>query len=99
MYLINITIKSEQVPAEKTDDLLAKHRAWFTAQAEAGHFLVVGPYRDKSMAGLVIAQANSRADLDAILAKDAYYPDLATYDVHEFQANIISENITDYKGH
>lgn len=50
------------------------------------------------MAGLVIAQANSRAELDDLVAKDAYYPDMATYDIHEFQANIIAENITDYRG-
>ncbi len=98
MYLIDITIKTDQVPADKADELLAGHRAWFSAQAQAGNFLLVGPYRDKAMAGLVIAQANSRAELDDLVAKDAYYPDMATYDIHEFQANIIAENITDYRG-
>ncbi|WP_368396077.1 YciI family protein [Streptococcus gallolyticus] len=97
MYLIDITIKADQVPADKADELLAGHRAWFSAQAQAGNFLLVGPYRDKAMAGLVIAQANSRAELDDLVAKDAYYPDMATYDIHEFQANIIAENITDYR--
>lgn len=98
MYLIDITIKADLVPADKADELLAGHRAWFSAQARAGNFLLVGPYRDKAMAGLVIAQANSRAELDDLVAKDAYYPDMATYDIHEFQANIIAENITDYRG-
>lgn len=98
MYLIDITIKADQVPADKADELLAGHRAWFSAQAQAGNFLLVGPYRDKAMAGLVIAQANSRAELDDLVVKDAYYPDMATYDIHEFQANIIAENITDYRG-
>ncbi|KXT68108.1 YciI family protein [Streptococcus gallolyticus] len=98
MYLIDITIKADLVPADKADELLAGHRAWFSAQAQAGNFLLVGPYRDKAMAGLVIAQANSRAELDDLVAKDAYYPDMATYDIHEFQANIIAENITDYRG-
>lgn len=97
MYLIDITIKADQVPADKADELLAGHRAWFSAQAQARNFLLVGPYRDKAMAGLVIAQANSRAELDDLVAKDAYYPDMATYDIHEFQANIIAENITDYR--
>lgn len=98
MYLINITIKADQVPAEKAEELLAGHRAWFGAQAAAGNFLVVGPYRDKSMAGVVMAQAESREALDAILAQDAYYPDLATYEVREFQANLIADNLTDYQG-
>ncbi len=98
MYLIDITIKADQVPADKADELLAGHRAWFSAQAQAGNFLLVGPYLDKAMAGLVIAQANSRAELAELIAKDAYYPDMATYDIHEFQTNIIAENITDYRG-
>lgn len=98
MYLIDITIKENKVPADKADELLAGHRAWFGAQAQAGNFLLVGPYRDKAMAGLIIAQANSRAELDDLIAKDVFYPDMAIYAVHEFQANIISENITNYKG-
>lgn len=98
MYLINITIKADQVPADQAEQLLAAHRAWFGAQAQAGHFLVVGPYKDKKMAGVVMAQADSRSELDAIIAQDAYYPDLASYEVHEFQANIIADNVTDYKG-
>lgn len=98
MYLIDITIHPEAVPAEKADELLNAHRAWFGAQAQAGHFLVVGPYRDKQMAGVVMAQAESREALDALIAQDAYYPDMATYDVHEFQANLIAENITEFRG-
>lgn len=50
------------------------------------------------MAGLVIAYAESREELEEILSQDSYYPDLATYGVHEFQANIISEKLIDYKG-
>lgn len=98
MYLINITVKADQVPAEKAEELLAGHRAWFGAQAQAGSFLLLGPYCDQAMAGVVIAQAASREDLDAILAQDVYYPDLATYEVREFQANVIADAITDYKG-
>ena len=43
MYLIDITINAEQVPADKADELLAGHREWFGAQAKAGNFLLVGP--------------------------------------------------------
>lgn len=98
MYLIDITIKTDKVPEEQADPLLADHRAWFGRQAEQGHFLIVGPYRDQPMAGLVLAQADTRANLDAIIAEDAYYPDMASYQVREFQANVIAEKITDYKG-
>lgn len=98
MYLIDITIQSNRIPAERAEELLTAHRKWFTNQSEKGNFLLVGPYLDKKMAGLVIAYAESREELEEILSQDSYYPDLATYGVHEFQANIISEKLIDYKG-
>ena len=98
MYLIDITIQSNRIPAKRADELLTAHRNWFTNQAEKGNFLVVCPFLDKKMAGLVIAYAESREELEEILSQDSYYPDLATYGVHEFQANIISEKLIDYKG-
>ena len=99
MYLIDITIKADKVPADKAEKLLDGHRAWFKEQFDNGNFLVVGPYQDRQMAGLVLAQAESRAVLDAIISRDAYYADqLATYDVSEFKANLIADNITDYRG-
>ena len=98
MYLINITIKANQVPKDQEADLLAKHRAWFKGQYEAGNFLLVGPYRDRPMAGLVIAKAANRDELQAMIAQDAYFPDLATYEINEFQANLIAQQINDYQG-
>ncbi|HFU3704898.1 TPA: YciI family protein [Streptococcus suis] len=98
MYLIDITIQSKRVPSERAEELLNAHRNWFTNQAEKGNFLVVGPYLDKKMAGLVLAHAENRESLEEILSQDSYYPDLATYEVREFQANIISENLISYKG-
>ncbi|MBY6286971.1 hypothetical protein K6121_11550 [Neisseria subflava] len=47
---------------------------------------------------MVLAQAESREALDKILAEDAYYPDGAEYAVSEYQANLIADNITDYRG-
>lgn len=98
MFLIDIVIKTEVVPKEQADLLLDKHRAWFKEQFERGHFLVVGPYRDQTAAGLVLAQADSREELEALLAKDSYYPDKAVYTVREFQANLIADQITSYRG-
>lgn len=93
MFLITITIKSEQVPAEQAEKLLANHRAWFTSQFEAGYFKIVGPLKDKGMAGIVIAKVASREVLDEIIAQDAYYPNLASYDVAEFKANLVADHI------
>lgn len=98
MYIIDITIDINKVPAEKADALLAAHRAWFKEQFDKGHFLLVGPYQDRQMSGVIVAQASSRAELDEILKKDVYYDkQMASYNVSEFKANFISEKIVDFK--
>jgi YCII-like protein len=97
MYVIDIKI-TEQTNETEAAERLAQHRAWFKKYFEAGNFLVVGPYLDRKHAGMVLAQAESREALDKILAEDAYYPDGAEYAVSEYQANLIADNITDYRG-
>lgn len=98
MYLVTITIKTEKIAKEDEADLLRRHRAWFTDQFDKGNFLLVGPYKDKGMAGIAIAKVEDRTTLDKILSQDAYYPDYATYDVSEFQANLIADHLLDCKG-
>ena len=98
MFLIDITIKMEQVPAEQADELLAGHRAWFTKHFEQGDFLLVGPYKDRGAAGLTVAQAENRQAVEAIIAEDAYYPAMADYIIHEFTGNLIAENFSDFRG-
>lgn len=99
MYLIDITLKTDIIPAGQSETLLAGHRAWFTKYFEQGKFLMLGPYRDQAGAGVIIAQADSRAELDAMLAEDVYWADkLADYQVREFQANLVAENIQQFQG-
>lgn len=93
MFLITIRIKSDLVPKNQADELLTKHRLWFTSQFEAGYFKIIGPLKDKDMAGIILAKVASREILDTIIAKDAYYPDLASYEVIEFKANLVADNI------
>lgn len=94
MYLIDITIKTDAVPAGQSEALLAGHRAWFAKYFEQGHFLLLGPYLDRSAAGVIIARADSRAQLDAMLAEDVYWADkLADYQVREFQAKMVADRI------
>lgn len=50
------------------------------------------------MTGLVIAQVADKQELLKIIQQDAYYPDLATYEIQEFQANSIAENFAEYQG-
>ena len=96
--MIDIQIHQEQVPKNQATQLLDQHRQWFSKQATFRHFLLVGPYKDLEMAGLVIAQLADKQELLKIIQQDAYYPDLATYEIQEFQANIIAKNFADYQG-
>lgn len=98
MYLIDITIKADKLVADQADQLLNQHRAWFQKHFEAGDFLLVGPYKDRGLAGLVIAQAASREAVEQIISEDAYYPNGADYRIHEFQANLISDQLADFRG-
>lgn len=96
MYLINVTIK-EAAAAPEAAAHLAQHQAWFQRYFDQGNFLLLGPSQTYQRAGVIVAQAADRAELDRILAEDAYYPDLANYAVNEFTALKIAANITDYQ--
>lgn len=85
MYIINIVLKQDKIPAERAEAMFAEHRAWFADYFQAGKFLILGPYLDQNHAGVIIARTENRAELDAILAKDVYYPELADYEVREFK--------------
>ena len=50
-------------------------------------------------AGIMIAQAESREALEAILRGDVFYADnMARYEVHEFRAAMVADGITAYTG-
>lgn len=96
MYFIDIKISAETSNSAEAGQLLVGHRQWFSKYADKGNFLLLGPYKDIAHAGLIIAQAESREALDAILKEDVYYPNKAVYEVHEFSANKIHPQITDF---
>ncbi|MGQ8821404.1 YciI family protein [Bibersteinia trehalosi] len=85
MYIINIALKMDKIPAEQAEQMFNTHRAWFAQYFEQGNFLMLGPYLDQAHTGVIIAQAESREALDKILAEDVYFPDLADYEVREFK--------------
>lgn len=95
MYLINITVNKDMDP-QLNAEMFPKHAAWFQSFAKAGNFLMLGPYTDTEHAGVIIAQAESRAALDKILEQDPYYPNHASYEVRTFDAKFISPIAADY---
>ena len=98
MYFIDIKISSATSSRADAAQLLAGHRQWFAKYVDKGNFLLLGPYKDIAHAGLILAQAESREALDAILGEDVYYPDKADYEIHEFSANRIHPKIVDFVG-
>ena len=99
MFIINETVLTEKIAAEKQEKLFAEHRAWFMKHFQEGDFLIVGPYKDWAASGIMLAQAESREALEKILKGDVYYAEkLAVYDVHEFVPAKIAKNICDFEG-
>lgn len=97
MYIIDITVNDNLTEAQH-NELFPQHAAWFKKFFEAGNFLMLGPFNERERAGVIIAQAESRAELDAILAQDCYYPNLAKYEIHEFTPKMIAQNIERFLG-
>ncbi|MBD5429215.1 YciI family protein [Lactobacillus sp.] len=89
MYILNIKIKENPVDKNK----LAKHREWFKKYFDQGNFLIVGPYLDIETAGVIIAKANSKEQIEKIISEDVFYPNEAEYELHEFQANLVADKL------
>ena len=94
MFIINQTLKADKIPAGKGEELFKQHIAWFTKHFEQRDFLLVGPYTDKEMAGIMIAGTDSREAVEEILKEDVYYADgIAEYEVRPFKAPLISVSL------
>ncbi len=89
LYLIDISLNPAHI--DEAAALTNAHRAWIARQYEAGHLLLAAPFTNET-AGMVIIKAESRAELDRILAEDAYHgKDFATVRVREFAPSKIAD--------
>lgn len=88
MYLINIAV-NEDISPDQHEALFMRHVSWFQQYFEAGKFVLIGPYSDRERAGVIIAQTVSREELETILSEDAYYPNLADYEIREFTPKMV----------
>ncbi len=99
MFIINQTLNADKIPQGKGEELFKQHVAWFTRHFEQGDFLLVGPYTDQKMAGIMLSGVESRETLEEILKEDVYYADgMANYEVHSFKAGKIAKNFSAYEG-
>lgn len=99
MYIIDIVLDTQKIPDDQAASLLDAHRAWFAKYFQQGNFLILGPYLDQADAGVILAQAESRADLERILSEDVYFDaKQAVYTVREFKATMVADNIATFQG-
>lgn len=99
MFIISQDLKPEKIPEGKGEELFQNHVAWFTKHFEKGDFLLVGPYTDREMSGLMICAAETREEVESILKEDVYYAGgMAVYDVRPFKGVKISAHFADYVG-
>ena len=96
MFIINIAVKENISPAQH-ESLFIQHVEWFKRHFATENFVIVGPYTDQERSGVIIANIASRDELMAVLAEDAYYPDLAIYAVREFSPKMIAENLHQFQ--
>ena len=99
MFLINETLNPEKIPKGKEEEFFQQHVAWFTRHFEQGNFLMVGPYTDQEMAGIMLSGLENREALEAVLKEDVYYAHgMADYEVHAFKAGKIARDFVSYEG-
>jgi len=67
------------------------------AHFDSGHFIVSGRQIPR-IGGIIIARAESRAEIDAIVRSDPFVrQDLASYEVVEFAAAVTCDALTGYR--
>ncbi|MEI8134886.1 MAG: YciI family protein [bacterium] len=70
-------------PMESVVEITPEHRAYLKTQYDAGIMLFSGPLVPRT-GGMLFAQANDRADIDAMIARDPFHlKQIATYTVIE----------------
>ena len=97
MYIINITV-NKNISEQQQNELFPIHTEWFKKHFQTGIFVMVGPYRDTEHAGIIFAATESREELQKILEEDCYYPELASYEIREFEPKLIAGNIAECVG-
>jgi uncharacterized protein YciI len=85
-------------PMDEVEKHLSAHRKWLDENYSAGRFVVSGP-RIPRTGGVIVARTQSRASLDAELARDPFWTEgIARYDVIEFMPNRMAPRLFGHLG-
>ncbi|WP_196139575.1 YciI family protein [Aliikangiella sp. G2MR2-5] len=80
MFIVSLTYIK---PLEQVDKFIAEHIEYLDEQYRLGHFQLSGRKVPRT-GGVILVTADSREQLDQILAQDPFYrEELASYDVTE----------------
>jgi len=95
MFLLSLTYLA---PFEEIEPLMAPHMAWVDAHYQSGHFLFSGRKVPRT-GGLLLARADSRAAIEAIVAADPFAQAGAVqYDITEFTPTRVSSGAEAWLG-
>lgn len=90
MYVLTLTYI---VPLEEVDRVRDAHMAWIGEQYEAGRFLASGAKVPRD-GGVILARQMDRDELDEVIASDPFTREgVAAYDVVEFRATTVAEEL------
>ncbi|WUR14998.1 YciI family protein [[Empedobacter] haloabium] len=96
MFVITLTYEK---PTEEIDALLAAHRAFLREQYDNGVFLMSGRMVPRT-GGIIIATADSRADIEAILELDPFQQaGAASYQITEFVPTMTADILATFRQH
>jgi len=94
MFIITLTYLK---PAEEIDHLLAAHREYLREQYDNGMFLMSGRMVPRT-GGIILAMADSRADIEAVIELDPYNEaGAASYTITEFVPTMTADILSTFK--
>jgi uncharacterized protein YciI len=90
MYVLTLTYIVE---LDQVDRVRDEHMAWIADQYEAGRFLMSGAKVPRD-GGVILARGIERDELDEVIASDPFTrAGVAAYDVIEFRATTVAEDL------
>ncbi|MEI8608774.1 YciI family protein [Enterovibrio sp. Hal110] len=94
MFVVSLTYT---VALSEVDQYIDAHIAYLEKHYAEGHFLASGRKVPRT-GGIILARANDRAHLDAILRADPFYQaGVADYDIMEFEPSMTAEGLDGLK--
>lgn len=94
MYVLTLTYI---VPLDEVDRVRDAHMEWIAEQYERGRFLASGAKVPRD-GGVILARQMERDELDEVIAGDPFTREgVAAYDVIEFRATTVAEDLAALK--